>query len=785
MCLIWVLPHIIRTPPPAVHNNAASSSSGSIKVKQEYRLQSFPGCIPIEIEDALAKLPNEHRCVITRLCCSKCIQPGRPEEFAVPVFRETELQRFATTSKWMETEFIAAFLQLNAHCHHRPDVRVHHCMFPKAEVRNIHPLSDEVNTLLVMAHSQSHYSLIRIDVKTKSIEVTDGLSYPLSQWHVHIMATLIFYGLLPPGSQARKCLSKKRDSVEVYGLVPDLNRWTVTNDQSVKQVDGHSCGVIVCGKAWELLDPSDDFSLQAQSHEALRPLVIKRYKDLVRDFDLKVRPRRHAYVLDGDRMVEESALVSKEDGNAASFSLDRTTKSPFRRSPRRKTVGDDDDKTGRQCLICLQSFAANLLVRLPCGHEDHAPCLLTWVLGSSRCHVCRESFDESFIEELTKLTCEMKFDNGEDKSEAETEKKARERTTTTVVYASTQEHTPQQDTQQQYTPPAPPPSLEEARLEASASRDRFQSLANAKRRFGQDKQGQAMVKRFNKSILIYPGDRVVLAVDKTQRSRTASHGVLGIVYKVHNATKRINVVTEAGIIMAVSGKERQPHWLSPDKWNKIEMDYSLMPMELQKHTTSIRMDKFDESKVKLVSLKQAHIKMLDHSVVGMKRCKCKKMCLSSSCACRINGSICGSGCGCRGNCEHSDRMTSMAAALRGVALAHPHGGQVANRNAEMEADSSSDEIDSPTSSEDEDKKMPAIASPSDSERKMPASTPQSTSSLDWSSPDRPPSPPLFSSPGLLASPGDHTAYFSGVGRMTLTGDASEEDSTVVLKNRLS
>ena len=49
---------------------------------------------------------------------------------------------------------------------------------------------------------------------------------------------------------------------------------------------------------------------------------------------------------------------------------------------------DDDDR--RRCAVCLGGFGAvKGAVSVPCSHEFHAKCILTWLLRSSSCPLCR------------------------------------------------------------------------------------------------------------------------------------------------------------------------------------------------------------------------------------------------------------------------------------------------------------------------------------------------------------------------------------------------------------
>ena len=76
---------------------------------------------------------------------------------------------------------------------------------------------------------------------------------------------------------------------------------------------------------------------------------------------------------------------------------------------------------------------------------------------------------------------------------------------------------------------------------------------------------------------------------------------------------------------------------------------------------------FDERKETKISLKGSQKSMLGHEYSYVKRCFGKKAnCKNHRCVCKVNNSICGSGCACRGTCNHTKKL--MLAARNLIAL---------------------------------------------------------------------------------------------------------------------
>ena len=61
---------------------------------------------------------------------------------------------------------------------------------------------------------------------------------------------------------------------------------------------------------------------------------------------------------------------------------------------------DADD----MCVICLEALVDPIIVT-PCGHTDHAPCLIAWLSIRPLCPVCKQGVEPVHVEEGVSQSC--------------------------------------------------------------------------------------------------------------------------------------------------------------------------------------------------------------------------------------------------------------------------------------------------------------------------------------------------------------------------------------------
>ena len=135
--------------------------------------------------------------------------------------------------------------------------------------------------------------------------------------------------------------------------------------------------------------------------------------------------------------------------------------------------------------------------------------------------------------------------------------------------------------------------------------------------------------------------------------------MIGVVYTKKD--NRVKIISEYGIIGG--GNPLKSLYFQEHEWNIKHIPVNMLPSEFKMFWNEIVTDVFDESKYNLVSLKHAQKQMLGHDYAGITRYFCKNMCIKHRCACKVNNSICGSGCGCSGKCEHTKELVETAKSM--------------------------------------------------------------------------------------------------------------------------
>ncbi len=73
------------------------------------------------------------------------------------------------------------------------------CPYPRAIIKenNVLTVPTMVTQLLLIAHSNDHYVVLRFDLRLREVYVFDGLNYKIDNWKDHVIHTLRAYGIIP------------------------------------------------------------------------------------------------------------------------------------------------------------------------------------------------------------------------------------------------------------------------------------------------------------------------------------------------------------------------------------------------------------------------------------------------------------------------------------------------------------------------------------------------------------------------------------------------------------
>jgi hypothetical protein len=518
--------------------------------------------VPEELESCLERSSADS--VMGHLICSNCCAPSIYA--LVPFYSEDDFLTFRDQKEWLRTDLVIGFISLIAHRYHNP--RIIHYANPyggttKISRANVNIDLNGVNSIIMMTWSAHHYAFIQVFLQSRSILITDGLSFPVSCWVDHIMECLKHHGLVPTSSRSSQVLDTKnpRSPFLYSGISQTASgkpKWNVSYNHLVVQHDSHSCGVYACMEAWKVLSEGSVVSSGNVMED--RKMVIDEYRKLLRENNI----RRY--------------------GNIEIVTLSQEEELPATEDTMVEMIDEDSNKTAPES--ALQGVGTGV------AFAD-GPLVAT---GKSPSPVQKD------------------------------------------------------------TSPSETNEFETLRQHTSIQKRKQKMMAEVKLRSRQDRQIEYHKKIHSESKHVTPGSVVVVRVPKEQRSRTSSQGILGLVWEVSKQYS-ILVVTQYGVI--ASGQPKQPLWVSVDNYEVKTFNVTMIGNSLARKFNQIMVGNFNANQEPLISLAEAHSKMMCHDFVGVRICKCRGGC-KKGCSCRRNNSSCGSGCGCGGKCAHTLKLSELA-----------------------------------------------------------------------------------------------------------------------------
>ena len=614
---------------------AKSSSLSVVKLEQNTKQRKARKYTNMSVRKALSlltqNLPHKRDCVLATVACTHCTHGCRQSALiGIPIFSEQAINHYRTSKNWFPTALVGSYIDLLAHKTHKPGTRTVPCINPNEilSTDNRKTLPSDVTRLLVYANAQSHFALLDINISTRIIKVTDGLNYPPSTWKDHIIHILIKYNLVPSEIQYNSMVntSTYKEGSSLRFKIPPINgSYILVHNTSVIQTDGYNCGPIVCGEAARIL--CDTHAGIQGDGDFTRNLVMNDYNTMVTECvsndTLRVRRNNQLYVIDDADKVEHNS--------GETFS----------------------------CGICLDKITDDEF-KLPCAHTGHASCLSIWFRCNSSCIICRAEVNEVTRNQLQVL-CEDTEVHTTSSVAFSRKRPPPTEIQKTINSVSQRKKTKCKDETQQL--------LIELKISTAMRKRQCTAYANALNREKNTKQNALMTKRFEnsaKDLCLKKGDLVRVMVPKQCRARSNHTNITGIIYHVSEKTHCPYVVSEYGII---GNTKKTPESIKLDQFERMNQQtipispqleyYRKVILQSQKPssttfpvmeiTTSSAITKQPEC----LPLPTLHKLQFPDSNCGSNRCNCKGKCTTNKCKCRKNNTICGSGCKCTGDCDHS------------------------------------------------------------------------------------------------------------------------------------
>lgn len=208
---------------------------------------------------------KEFKCVFPTLKCRDCnlIFP----ETLITYGEDKYYDHFMNTTAWFDSDLVASFGSLLFHSTHHKHIVFVDCAYPmSSDVTDTVKLNESVHTIVAVGHSQSHYSLIHINLEKHDVIVFDGIgSIPLSGWFPHVRFILNRCDIDPNPYIS----SVRHHTKDDYG------------GMQIVQDDGHNCGPIACRILWHTFLPNEvNVNVRVKQ---FRSLVIPKMKLLIQD----------------------------------------------------------------------------------------------------------------------------------------------------------------------------------------------------------------------------------------------------------------------------------------------------------------------------------------------------------------------------------------------------------------------------------------------------------------------------------------------------------------------
>ena len=197
-------------------------------------------------------------------------------------------------------------------------------------------LGTSVTHIVTPVYSHNHFTVLYYDLQEATLTVFDGLNMDIRKWERHVVYTLKIFCLKPldarPTSLTTTSMVKGRNNRDKVTRVMNISfkldfdpnhgwpKWTVTNDSSIRQVDGFNCGPIACLKVMEVFGILKPGSISdIVESDSYRTVVMNYYQECINKYRNDIFLELRKLKLDRARaQASAKAQGSDEDENYTS-----------------------------------------------------------------------------------------------------------------------------------------------------------------------------------------------------------------------------------------------------------------------------------------------------------------------------------------------------------------------------------------------------------------------------------------------------------------------------------
>ena len=129
---------------------------------------------------------------------------------------------------------------------------------------------------MLLLWESSHYAVLEVHISERTMMISDGLDYALSNCYCHAEYVLETIGVI----KVRTNVNFIDHQGEATLLINDHPTWHLITEDFLIQSDGHNCGPIGCLKFMEVYKVTTKKKIMA-SKLTLREMVMQQYKTMI------------------------------------------------------------------------------------------------------------------------------------------------------------------------------------------------------------------------------------------------------------------------------------------------------------------------------------------------------------------------------------------------------------------------------------------------------------------------------------------------------------------------
>ena len=141
---------------------------------------------------------------------------------------------------------------------------------------NINVVTPSKDLLVLLLWESSHYAVLEVHISERTMMISDGLDYALSNWYHHAEYVLKKIGAIKPMAYVNFIDHQGEATL----LINDHPAGLLITEDFLTQSDGHNCSPIACLNFMEVFNVTTKKKIMA-SKLTLQEMVMQQYKTMI------------------------------------------------------------------------------------------------------------------------------------------------------------------------------------------------------------------------------------------------------------------------------------------------------------------------------------------------------------------------------------------------------------------------------------------------------------------------------------------------------------------------